>query len=634
MRDKAKSWVTIVIIAVIAFMMAITGLETLGPNPSNPNIASVNGQDITQEQLYRFLDQQKRMLMGQMGDQFDPSMIDDKVFTEAVLRSLVDRTLQLQDAKQQNMSIDLKALDSIIISMPEFQNKGRFDQNQFKMLIRNIGMTPTQFKDMMREEKLLIQLREGLSASEFITTTEMMRLDSLENQTRDVSWLELASDPVRKAVEISNDEILSFYNANQNQFVVPEKVVVSYIEINKAELAETINISDEDIDREYQAHIADIKAGFVDKQKVSSILIEAGSKRKPEEAQKRANEVIQKLKKEADFEKLAKEYSDDLVTAEKGGNMGFIQKGFYGDAFDQAVANLKVGQTSGIIETSYGLHIIKLTERAQQELPSVKELRDNIINSLKDREVENLFFEKNRQLADISFEAMDLSQPSEQLGLTIKTTKAFDRNGGSGITANQKIITASFSNDVLVDRINSEVIELSPQISLVLRVKEYYESQLTPLDNVTSSIITSITSEKTQKQLQEKAEQLIANIKSGDAQKAAETAGLSWSETKRVNRRQPSINHQILSKAFKMPYPVTDKPEVTYTALLNGDIAIILLSAVYPGEHKEADEKIMAAREKYIAKNNGRNIYIEYLKGLKDDGNVNILLKDKTEKGD
>ncbi|MDP0589665.1 MAG: SurA N-terminal domain-containing protein [Candidatus Endonucleobacter bathymodioli] len=629
MRDKAKSWVTIIIIAIIAFMLAITGLETLGPNRGNPNVASVNGQDITQEQLYRFLDQQKRMLMGQMGDQFDPSMIDEKVFTEAVLKSLIDRTLQLQDAQKQNMDIGQDVLDSMIVNMPEFQNEGRFDQTRFKVLIRNIGMTPLQFKEMLREEKLLAQLREGFSASEFVTTTDMVRLASLENQTRDISWLKLSSDSVRKTVTISDEETLSFYNENQDQFIVPEKVIVSYIELNKAELADTMNISDEDIDREYQARITDLKNSFIEKQKVSSILIASGSKRTPEEAQERANEVIRKLEKEADFEKLAKEYSDDLVTAKKGGNMGFIEEGFYGEAFDHAVASLKVGQTSGVIETAYGLHILKLTERAHQELPSAKELRDSIISSLESREVEHLFFERNRQLADISFEAMDLNQPSEQLGLTIKTTAAFDRNGGTGITANKKIIDAAFSKDVLVDRINSEVIELSPQVSLVLRVKEYHESQLTPLDDVKSSIISSIKREKTQKQLKEQAEQLIANIKSGDAKQVAENAGLSWSETQGVNRKQPAIDNKILAKAFKMPYPGTDKSELAYTELLNGDVAIVLLSAVYPGKYTDSDQKMMAARDQYIARNKGRNIYNEYLEGLKADGNVDIRLKDK-----
>ena len=131
MRDKAKSWVTFIVVGIIAFMMAITGLETLAPNPNNPEVASVNGKEITQAELAQSVDQQRRALIQQMGDQLDPSLLDDTVMNETVLNSLIERQLLIQDAEDSNMEVGTAALDQIIVAMPQFQQDGRFNQDRF-----------------------------------------------------------------------------------------------------------------------------------------------------------------------------------------------------------------------------------------------------------------------------------------------------------------------------------------------------------------------------------------------------------------------------------------------------------------------------------------------------------------------
>ncbi len=627
MRDKAKSWVTIIVVAIIAFMMAITGLETLAPNPNNPTVASVNGQDITRAQLYQSLEQQRRMLIQQMGDQFDPSMIDEKVFQDAVLQSLIDRSLQLQDAEKNGMEIGQEALDQMIISMPEFQQDGRFDQSRFQMLVRNFGMTPLQFKQMLKEENLLIHLRSGFAASEFVTDAEMKQFSVLENQTRDIAWLTLEAAPVRESITPSDEDIKTYYDEHKASFMTPEEVVIKYVELNRETLAENLTIDEDDIKAEYQARIADFQADANEQQHVSSILIETGSKRSLEEANKRVDEILKKLKKGADFAVIAKEYSDDPVTAGKGGDMGVVEPGFFGDAFDDAIAELEVGQLSAPVETDFGLQILKVTGRDKIDVPTIEQMRDDIVSGLKERTVDDLFLEKSRQLADISFEAADLVQPAEQLGLEIKQTEAFGRNGGLGIAVNPKVVKAAFSDDVLNLRANSEVIELSPQVSLVLRVSDHKQPELMPLDEVKGAIVTALKKQGAQQQLQDKAQQLIADMVAGDLADIARSVGLSWSEKKQAGRGEVDIARQILAKSFKMPHPA-DKPVIDSTELPNGDIAVIAVNAVNAGDYTDADREKMASLAQYIATGNGRVVYSEYLKHLKESGDVNIQLKD------
>ncbi|WBA86692.1 SurA N-terminal domain-containing protein [Endozoicomonas sp. GU-1] len=429
MRDKAKSWVTFVVVGIIAFMMAITGLETLAPNPNNPEVASVNGKDITRAELAQAVDQQRRVLLQQMGGQFDPAMLDDQLLQSSVLEALIDRQLLLQNAEDQKMDIGKAEIDKLIVSMPQFQQNGRFDADRFQMMVRSYGMTPLQFRDAIREETLLQQLRAGVANTEFVTAEELKRLQSLEGQTRDLAWVMLSAEPVRQAITPSEEEINTYYQANSNQFMTPEQVVVNYVVLNKAEIAKGIDVSAEDIEAEYQYRVEQLQQQSGNNAHVSVILIQTGEDRTLDEAQARANEVVAKLQAGTGFAELARSYSDDPMTAENGGDLGAVEPGFFGDAFDNTVAGLNVGQVSEPIETDFGIQILKVTSRDQADVPSLNEMRADIEVALKQNEVDSLFIEQTRQLADISFEASDLAQPAEQLGLTVLTSEPFGRRG-------------------------------------------------------------------------------------------------------------------------------------------------------------------------------------------------------------
>ncbi|MGB1270671.1 MAG: SurA N-terminal domain-containing protein, partial [Endozoicomonas sp.] len=346
MRDKAKSWVTFVVVGIIAFMMAITGLETLAPNPNNPEVASVNGKEITRAELAQAVDQQRRALVQQMGDQFDPAMLDDKLLQDSVLSALIDRQLLLQDAQDHKMEVGQAQLDQLILSMPQFQQEGRFDKDRFQMMIRSYGMTPLQFRDTLREEGLMMQLRSGIASTEFVTSRELNRLQALEGQTRDLAWVILDSASVRKGIVPSDEEIQSYYDSHNDRFMTSEQVVLSYVELNKADLAKGIAVTEDEVTAEYEQRIGQLKQEAAAKATVSAILIETGSKRSLEEARTRAKEVADKLKAGGQFADLARTYSDDPISSEKGGDLGEVHPGFFGDEFDQAVASLKVGQVS------------------------------------------------------------------------------------------------------------------------------------------------------------------------------------------------------------------------------------------------------------------------------------------------
>ncbi|OED45873.1 hypothetical protein ACH42_04405 [Endozoicomonas sp. (ex Bugula neritina AB1)] len=627
MRDKAKSWVTFIVVGIIAFMMAITGLETLAPNPNNPEVASVNGEKITRAELAQSVDQQRRAMIQQMGDQLDPALLDDTVMNETVLNTLIERQLLIQDAVDSKMDIGASALDQMIVSMPQFQQDGRFNQDRFQMMVRSYGLTPLQFKENLRQNALLLQLNAGIANTEFVTIQEMQRLNALQGQTRDLSWAVLPVADMRAAIQPTDDEIQVYYDANSDSFMTSEQVIIDYIELNKDDLAKSIDVNENDVVAEFESRLEQVKAQTAGLAKVSAILIEAGNKRTEDEAVARAEEAIASIQNGADFATIAKEYSDDPVTGDKGGDLGFVQPGFLGEAFDEAVATLPVGQVSAPIESKYGIQVIKVVSREATKLPTLDELRPAIEKSLKQNEMDDLYLQQTRQLADISFEAADLAQPAEQFDLTVKTSGPFGREGGMGIASDARVASAAFSDDVLDLGANSELIELTPEQAVVVRVKEHKKPELMPLEEVKSRIVSTLKNDKAEQQLKAKAEDLIAELKSGDdRQTIASENKLTWTESEKAGRVQPGVPRQLLQKAFTMPHPGQGTAYDT-TILPNGDLALIGLSAIYPGEQKDGDERRLQALAQFLGSNNGHTLFNEYLQGLRETADVAIKLK-------
>ena len=620
MRENAKSWGSIIVVAIIAFMMAITGLESLTPNLRNKHVAKVNGEEISQFDFLNAQEQQRRMLMQRMGEHFDPALINEAVFVDSVLNGLIDNILQMQDAKSHRMLVSEAAVDKQILGMTEFQKSGRFDQDYYVKLLRNVGMTPQQFRNLLIEETLLNQLRFGFAGSEFTTEAESDAISRLENQTRDIKWQKFAIGPIRVETKISEEEIENYYKERKEDYMTQEKVVIQYVEINKKQLSLGVKVDEESIQREYNIRLEKLKQSAIKQVRISTILVVVNEKRNREEAKKRAEKAYQDLGKGESFEKLARLYSDDKESAKKGGDMGFVQPGFFGEVFDEAVASLNIGEISKPVETPSGLQIIKVTDRKDSPSLDLESVRQEIIEQLQLEMVDTMYLEKIRQLADIAFESADLERPSKDLSLSLHISEAFGRNGSaSGIASNDQIVKAAFGEDVLKFGVNSDVIEVGAGRSIVLRVQEHRPPKLKTLSEVQESIVeilkNNIAKEKLLAVVKSRIESLTQQV--AQVQDDQET----WQEQKKVTRSANTVPSLVLKKAFSMPKPSNDVPSYDYVSLSGGDIMIVSVVSVYsmqPDSNSESDKML----RRYISNNKGRQIQSEYLSSLKSKADI------------
>ena len=617
-RDNSKGWIAKTIIGIIIALMALTGVEAVFTGTSNSqNAAKVDGVEITSVELSQAVEMQRRQLLQQLGRDFDASLLDEKLLREAALNGLIERTVLLNGARDANFAFSQQALDQVILNTPEFLVDGQFNAERFDQVIRQLGFNRLQFRQMLEQEMLIGQLRAGLGNSGFVTDAEVQAFAALEKQTRDFATLTLKAD--LGAVVLTDDDIKAYYEAQASQFMSPEQVVLEYVELKKDAFFDQVEVSAEDLQSAYENEIANL----AEQRRAAHILVEVNDTLNDDQAKAKLIEVQKRLEQGEDFAALAKEFSDDSGSAADGGDLGFAGPGVYDPAFEEALYALNENAVSVPVRSEFGWHLIKLLGVQAPEVPSFASLKEKLERDLKTRQVEQRFVEVAKDLEDSAFEASDLSQPAQELGLEVKTTEAFGRQGGSeGLTANRQVVQAAYSDEVLEDGSNSSVIELDPNTVVVVRVKEHKKPEQLPLEQVTDSIRAQLTQVRASEATKTEGEAQLKALRDGSTPVAQADAGQSWTVIEAATRSQEGVEPLVLQALFRMPKPeAADKPTFTGVSLNNGDFVIVRLNGVSQPEQTLADEeKAMYAR--FLASRAGQQDFASFRKQLEAQADI------------
>ncbi|AZD99925.1 MULTISPECIES: SurA N-terminal domain-containing protein [Pseudomonas] len=615
-RDNSQGWIAKTIIGVIVALMALTGFDAIFQATStSQDAAKVNGEEITQNELSQAVDMQRRQLMQQLGKDFDASLLDEKLLREAALKGLIDRKLLLQGAENSKFAFSEAALDQVILQTPEFLVDGKFSPERFDQVIRQLGYSRMQFRQMLAQEMLIGQVRAGLAGSGFVTDAQVLAFARLEKQTRDYASLTIKADPA--AVKLTDDEVKAYYDEHAKEFMSPDQVVIDYLELKKASFFDQVNVKDEELQALYQKETANLS----EQRRAAHILIEVNDKVNEAQAKAKIEEIQARLAKGESFEALAKEFSQDPGSANNGGDLGYAGPGVYDPAFEEALYALNKDQVSAPVRTGFGFHLIKLLGVEAPEVPSFASLKDKLTRELKTQQVEQRFVEATKQLEDSSFEASDLAQPAQELKLTVHTSAPFGREGGDGIAANRAVIQAAFSPEVLDEGANSTAIELDPETVVVLRAKEHRKPEQLPLESVASSIRTQLAKEHASAAAKAKADALIASLREGKTALKAPVDGQNWKVSEAVTRGQEGVEPIVLQALFRMAKPAAkDKPTFSSVTLPNGSLVVLQLNGVNEAAAPSDEEK--AQYRRFLASRMGQQDFAAYRKQLENQADI------------
>jgi len=598
-RDNSQGWIAKTIIGIIVVLLALTGFEAIFNSSGNArNAAEVNGEEISLDELNQAVNMQRRQLMQQLGSDFDASLFDDKLMRDSALGALIDRTLLLQGARDADFAFSQAALDQLILQTPEFAVDGVFNAARFDQVIQQMGYTRMQFRQLLEQEMLIGQLRAGISGSGFVTDQQIERFAQLERQTRDFASITVAADS--SAVQVSDEEARQYYEANTERFRSPEQVVLEYVELNKEAYFDEVDASEEELQELYRQQIGNL----AEQRRAAHILIEVDGT-SDAEAKAQLEEIAAQLAAGGDFATLAKEHSDDPGSANEGGDLGYAGPGVYDPAFEDALYALKEGQVSAPVRSEFGWHLIKLLGVQSPEVPSFESMKPELERELKAQQVEQRFVEVTKELENLAFESADLEQPAQELGLTVKSTEPFGREGGEGIAANRQVIQAAFSDEVLMDRANSSVIELDPDTVVAVRIKQHLEPEVQAFETVRDGIFEQLQHSKAAEQARSEGEKLLATLREG-----GEVEG-QWQSVEAATRGQDGVAPAVLQTVFRMPKPEGESSTFSGVTLASGDYVVIRLNGISePDGELSAEEKQNYRR--FLASRSGQQDFAAY----------------------
>jgi peptidyl-prolyl cis-trans isomerase D len=407
-------------------------------------------------------------------------------------------------------------------------------------------------------------------------------------------------------VEVSDEEIAEYYDQNQDNYIREEQVSIHYLVVDRNVIAEEIDVTDEEVRARYDEQRAELEAQT--ERRASHILLVASGQDEINEALVQANELKSRIDNGESFDDLAAEFSDDGGSAPYGGDIGYSTGNNFPEQVEAALKELDVDEVAEPVVSDFGVHIVKLTELNAVEIEPFEALAEQIKSDLQSEQSEALYLERMEELANLAFESFDLETPAAELGLDINVTDLFSRQGGTGVAATTAFINAAFSPEVLEDDLNSDLITISEDISVVLHLNEYLPPEIRPLDEVRVQVELELRQQKVTEMVESQGEELLTALDAGeDITAQLESLELSWTEREDVARDNTELSSDVLSWLFSLPSPAEGET-VREGTLLNPTVYIIaeILNST-PGSLDDLEEIERQSLSAYIFQQSGRD---------------------------
>jgi peptidyl-prolyl cis-trans isomerase D len=566
---------------VIALIFALTGTGSLFlSTPDSESAIVVNGADISEREVMQATARERARILNSNPD-MDRSLVEDEALRPQAMRQLIYRELLIQAAKEQGLGVDPALISDLILDVEQFQTDGQFDEDRFRYAIRSQGYTSSsKFTEMLTDQFLVEQLSNGIINSSFVTDSELSNLIALAEQKRSFDYARLALKPFKDEVALTDAQISDYYQENLLQYMTERKLSVEYIELNSAMLLQDQEVSEEDI----QARFEQEKQSADNSSSLRAAHILLG-----EANAELIAEVQSKIDAGDDFAQLAADYSEDIATADNGGDLGFTTGDTFPESFEDALAALEVGQVSAPVETVSGTHFVKLLEIEKTEF-LFEDQSERIAQELQQEAADSLMVEKLENLKEMAFNADNLQEVAEDLALVANVSEPFTMNGGAGIASSTAVVNAAYSPEVADDGYASEVLDLGDDNYLVLKLKEDFPSRQQSLEEVRANVTKTLTNSIAQANIDAKAEEIQARLTAGASiQAVADEFDLEITSVEAGERNNAQVDSEVNAYVFELPTPRGAEVKDGFNTA-NGDFVAVQLSEVVLADTDAVEE--------------------------------------------
>ncbi len=616
-RDNLQGTIAKVIIGVIAVPFAVFGIEAFFTG-GEPTVAKVGGESITQRELEQAIELQRRRLLGSAEDKVDPAELEEAKLRGPVLDSLIERKLLGQVASHSGFRVGDAMIDRIILDDESFRDNGKFSQERFQGILASNGLSPAYYRNLLREESLINQVLGGVATSDFSTEEEIREVARITQQTVDVRFLTVPIAASTTPPEVPADRVSAYYAANKADFKTAESVGLDYIELRLEDLYQ--KVPEDAVKAEFELRLANYKDA--EERHAAHIMI---SSLDDEKAKSRLLELRARIEKGEDFAAIARDASEDVGSAQDGGDLGYSGGDAFPAEFENALTALKPGEVSAPLRTDSGWHLVKLLDVRAKEAPSLAELRPEIEADLQKKAAKPLFVEKSEQLADLTFNSEGLDEAAKTLGLEVKHGPIISRRGAEGVFSDSRVISAGFSEDVLKSAQNSEIIEISDGHAVVVRLREHLPERQQDQAEVESGIRLLLVEAIRREQATARADRVLAELGSGSAMEdLAKRDALQWQVALAHTRGAPDVPKELSDAVFT----TSRAPGASGSGSVvmpSGDVVVFQASNFKEGDLSRIPPEQQAQLRAMLAQSRGAAAAAHYRQRLRALVDVQVL---------
>lgn len=545
-----------IVLALIVLPFALWGVDSYRNSGDVVSLAKVNGEKISQQEFESAMEQQRQRIREMAGPNFDPAIFDKPEIKHSVLEGLVTQRLMLLGAREEGLVVSDEQMAQIIATVGAFQKDGKFDKQQYEAALRAQGMTPAMFEFRVRQDLTTRQLTDAFTQNGYAADTVAANLIRLNEQQRVVSVAKLDLATFAKQAQVSDAAVKAYFEQNPQEFQIPERAKIEFVTLSIDALMEQAVAKDDDIKAYYEEHLSEF--GTQEQRQAAHILItlsKQASDAEKAEAKSKAEQVLKQVKQSpSKFAELAKQYSQDPGSAVNGGDLGMFGRGAMVKPFEESVFSLKVGEISGLVQSDFGYHIIKLVAIKAPKVQPLSEVKAMIAQRVKFQQSSDKFAELAEKFSNTLYEQSDSLKPAAELVKSpVQGGVWLSKDKQSSAAWNEKVVQAVFSEDVLKNKRNTAAIEIAPNTLMAARVTEYQAASVRPLAEVAAAIRGNLQQQQAKQALVEQGKKMLEQLQKGEKSAVAFTAAQTLSRAQHADLSQETAKALFRADTSKLP---------------------------------------------------------------------------------
>lgn len=617
-REGSQSWIVKIILGLIILSFALTGVYSyLRGGPAGNAVAKVNGQSISRNELERAYQNERARMESQNPSLFKQLAGNDgfvQQMRKGALQQLVNQKLVASAIADMGLRVSDEQVKNAIRDFDAFKVNGKFSNDRYRAVLHNQNMSPTHFSELVRADLARQQFVDAVMQTAIVLPSEAKSLYEAARQTRDGKAVIVKAADFTDKVEVTDADIKARYDANKTGYMAPQQVALHYLELSADDLKKDVKVTDQQI----AAYYKDNTDQFMrpEQRRASHILFTG------KDAEAKAKKALAEINGGKSFADVAKAESADTFSAKKGGDLGWNEKGVYDKAFDKALFAInKTGEVVGPIKSSFGYHLIKLTGIKPGAVKSLDEVKDQVRDKLAKKAADDLFYKKQDKIEQLAFEnANSLQEAADAAGIKVQHTALFTKANAPKAVNYPKVLDAAFSDSVLQDKINSEVIEVAPEHIFVVRAADYKPAHRKPLAEVQDAIKANLTKEKAEAKAKAVAQSLLDAISDGKpVDTLLQQHQLSYSDYQAVNRNDQKVPANIVKALFAQ-----SKGESELVNMASGDSAVVQVTAIHPYTAGKDDDSIIKMWQKQLQQQRVNAANQQFVEALRKEADVKV----------